>query len=286
MRASGTRLAASYERAIDGHALAYPRRGGALDPPTIDMGLFDIFKTKGKGETHAAAPALDKNVARLAKVAADKHAQNYDRIEAIEGLARLASSEAATALLRRFTFHIDPSITDQEEKDAASRGIQAAGESAIEPIRTFCAKAESLTWPLKLLKELVPSDRYVQLIIQLLDRFDTEYTRNIDPKQQLISELEHYSQPAIRPAVERFLDDAGEGIRFVAVTTVFAQEDAASLPALVKALIPEESLRVKMRIAEGLAARGWTVPAEERDQVRQALPPQFALDAEGRTKRR
>ena len=249
------------------------------------MGLFDIFKSKGKNEPQAPAVG-DKNVARLAKVAGDKHAQNYDRIEAIENLARLASGEAAAALLRRFTFHIDPSITDQEEKDAAARGIQAAGETAIEPIRAFCIKAESLTWPLKLLKDLVSSDRYVQEIIQLLDRFDTEYTRNIDPKQQLLAELEHYNQPAIRPAVERFLDDAGEGIRFVAVTTVFAQEDTESLPALLKALIAEESLRVKMRVAEGLAARGWNVPADLRDQVRAAVPPQFSLDAEGRVRRR
>jgi HEAT repeat protein len=250
------------------------------------MGLFDIFKSKGKSEPRVGPAPGDKNVARLGKIAADKHAQNYDRIEAIDNLARMGSGEAAAALLRRFTFHIDPSITDQEEKDVAARGVQAAGEAAIEPIRAFCAKAESLTWPLKLLKDLVPSDRYVDEVIQLLGRFDTEYTRNIDPKQQLISELEHYSQPAIRPAVERFLDDAGEGIRFVAVTTLFAQEDVASLPAIVKALVAEESLRVKMRLGEGLVARGWTIDAADRDQVRAALPPQFGLDAEGRVKRR
>ena len=73
-------------------------------------------------------------------MAGDKHAQNYDRIEAIEALARVANGEAAAALLKRFTFHIDPSITDQEEKDAAVRGILAARESAIEPIRTFCLR--------------------------------------------------------------------------------------------------------------------------------------------------
>jgi hypothetical protein len=252
---------------------------------TTDMGLFDIFKSKGKAES-ASAPVGDKNVARLGKVAGDKHAQNYDRIEAIDNLARLANGEAAAALLRRFTFHIDPSITDQEEKDAAARGIQAAGEAAIEPIRTFCLRAESLTWPLKLLKDLVPSDRYVQEVIQLLDRFDTEYTRNVDPKQQLIAELEHYSQPAIRAAVERFLDDASEQIRFVAVATIFAQENADSLPALVKALLAEESLRVKVRLAEGLAARAWPVPADVRDQARQALPSQFSIDGDGRVKRR
>jgi hypothetical protein len=66
------------------------------------MGLFDIFKGKGKADPQQA-PTGDKNVARLGKVAGDKHAQNYDRIEAIESLARLESGEAAAALLRRFT---------------------------------------------------------------------------------------------------------------------------------------------------------------------------------------
>jgi hypothetical protein len=252
------------------------------------MGLFDIFKGKGDAKLPGTkAPAVgDKNVARFAKTAADKHAQNYDRIEAIDALARMKSADAAAALLRRFTFHIDPSITDEQEKEAAVTGVLAAGEAAIEPIGAFCLKAESLSWPLKILKDLVPQERYVDELIRLLDRFDTEYTRNTDPKQQLIAELEHYSAPAVRGAVERFLDDASEAIRFVTVATVFAQESTESVGALSNALVNEESMRVKARIAEGLAARAWPTPAELRDKVRAALPPQFALDTQGAVKRR
>jgi hypothetical protein len=252
------------------------------------MGLFDLFKGKSDRGKQEGSPVQggDKNVARLGKVAGDKHAQNYDRIEAIEGLARVATAESAAALLKRFTFHIDPSITDQEEKDTALRGVLAAGEAAIEPIRTFCVRAESLTWPLKILKELVPSDRYVEEVIKLLERFDTEYTRNVDPKQQLIAELEHYNAPAVRPAVERFLDDASEAIRFVAVATLFAQEDAAAVPALAKVLPVEESVRVKNRLLEGFLARGWAVPEDLRDGVREAMPAGFAIDPQGKVKRR
>jgi hypothetical protein len=252
------------------------------------MGLFDIFKAKfekGSPRTEPAASG-DKNVVRLAKTAGDKHAQNYDRIEAIEGLARIASSEAAAALLKRFTFHIDPSITDQEEKDAAVRGVLAAGEAAIEPIRAFCLRAESLTWPLKILKDLVSQERYVEELIRLLERFDAEYTRNVDPKQQLIYELEHYNTPGVRPAVERFLEDSSEAIRFVAVATVFAQEAAESVVPLAKTLAAEESVRVKNRLVEGLLARGWVIPEDLRAGVREALPPQFALDPQGKVKRR
>jgi hypothetical protein len=162
----------------------------------------------------------------------------------------------------------------------------AAGEAAIPAIRTFCARAESLTWPLKILKDLVPSDRYVEEVIRLLEPFDTEYTRNVDPKQQLISELEHFTIPAIRQAVERFLEDASDDVRFVAVATIFAQEDAASAGPLARALIPEESVRVKNRIVEGLAARGWAIPAELRNDARGAVPQTYTVASDGVVKKR
>jgi HEAT repeat protein len=249
------------------------------------MGIFDLFKGKNK---QAPEPSTggDRNVARLGKVAGDKHAQNYDRIEAIEALARIQNGESAAALLKRFTFHIDPSITDQEEKDAALRGVLGAGESAIVPIRAFCIRAESLTWPLKILKDLVPSDRYVEEVIRLLEPFDTEYRRNVDPKSQLISELEHFTVPVIRPAVERFLEDASDDVRFVTVATVFAQEDAASTGPLVRSLLQEESVRVKNRLLEGLAARGWAVPEDLRDQARGAVSPPFTVASDGTVKKR
>ncbi len=106
------------------------------------MGLFDLFKGgRAAGDDKPkASPA-----AKWANVAADKRAQNYDRQEAIQQLATMGTADAAAAhLLRRFTVTIDPSITDQEEKEATFAGIIRAGREAIEPIRAFVAKAESL----------------------------------------------------------------------------------------------------------------------------------------------
>jgi hypothetical protein len=246
------------------------------------MGLFDLFKSKAKeANVSTAGPAVDKNLARIARVAGDKRAQNYDRMEAIQALSQVPTADAAAGLLRRFTFHIDPSITDQEEKDAAVQGILNAGDAAVEPISAFCLKAESLTWPLKILKQLVPADRYRQELIGLLGRFDTEYTRNVDPKQQLIAELEQYPSTETRLAVERFLEDVNEVVRFVAVTTVFAQEDSASVEPLVATLVSEESVRVKNRISEGLASRQWAIPEASRNDCASALPAKYVLDANG-----
>ena len=245
------------------------------------MGLFD-FLGKKKQDDGGPAPkkVAPKDVPRLARLAGDKMAQNYDRQEAIDELAKAGTAEAAEALLRRFSFTMEPSITDQDEKESAAEGVVAAGEAAIEPIRRYCVRAESLTWPLKILRRIVAEDKIVDELLALLDEFDVEYMRNPEPKIQLISVLEEYPSNDVRAAVEPFLLDVNETVRFHAAVTVFSMSDAASVPALVKALGEEESLRIKNRIAAGLVEKGWPVPAELAASCRAALPPGFMLDGD------
>ena len=38
---------------------------------------------------------------------------------------------------------MEPSITDQEEKESAMRGIVSAGEAALEPIRAYCRRVRA-----------------------------------------------------------------------------------------------------------------------------------------------
>ncbi len=237
------------------------------------MGLFDIF-SKSKQEK----PKSDKDVPRLERLVANKLSQNYDRQEAIDELSRIGSAASARALLKRFDWMLDPSITDQEEKETCLKGIVAAGELALEPLRDYCKKAESLTWPLKVLKEIVPAERFVEELLSLLDLFDTEYMRNVEPKVQLLRVLEEHPNEEVRVAVEPFLTDASEMVRFTAVNTTFAVNDEKSAPALVDALVQEESLRVKNRIGERLAERAWPIPDELLEPAKNALPPGFAVD--------
>jgi hypothetical protein len=244
------------------------------------LGLFDIF-SKSKEER----PKSAKDVTRLERLVANKLSQNYDRQEAIEELSKIGSAASARALLKRFDWQLDPSITDQEEKENCLRGIVAAGEDALEPLRDYCKKAESLTWALKVLKEIVPPERLTEELLSLLDQFDTEYVRNVEPKVQLLRVLEEHPTEDVRVAVEPFLTDANEMVRFTAVNTTFAVNDAASAPALVAALVAEESLRVRNRISERLAERAWAVPAELVDACRGALPSEFKLE-NGRIVRR
>lgn len=245
------------------------------------MGLFDLFKSGGdKGARAKASPAA-KWAERM-----DKRAQNYDRQEAINALSQMATADAVEALLKRFSFHADPSITDQEEKDAAFRGILKAGDAALEPVRAYAAKAESLAWPMKIVHELLDEDAYVKELLQWLSRWDTEYAKFIDPKLQLLTELEEHKHADIRAGVERFLEDVNEPARFHAASTLLAQDDGGAVEALARLMADEESVRVRTRVAEGLVVRGWPVPEEQRDAVRGVLPPAFALDGAGRVTKR
>jgi hypothetical protein len=244
------------------------------------MGLFDLFKGGGKKgpERETAKGSAAASAAKWAEKAADKRAQNYDRQEAIAELSEMGTAEAAAALLKRFTFNLDPSITDQEEKDGAYQGVLAAGEAAVPPIRAFSVKAESLAWPIKILRELLAEDAYVEELLLWLDRWDCEYAKFIDPKLQLLAALEEFKHPSTLAKVEPFLEDVNGDARFLAVGTVLAQENDSAVPALLAALSEEESLRVKNRILDGFIARGWAVPAELVGATRKALPPEYSVD--------
>ena len=264
------------------------------------MGFFDFLKKKDDGSKKGSVPPPgDKRVAGHAKVVADKRAQTYDRIESLQALAEIRNADSAAALLKRFSFSIDPSITDQEEKDLAFEGIVAAGrpgelpkdekerertlaeaqercEKVVEATRAYCEKAEQLTWPIKVLRALLDDDDYRDELLVLLERYDTEYSRNVEPKIQLLVALEEVPGEHSREAVESYLEDVNETVRFHAAESTFAHGDETSVPALCKMLIAEESVRVKNKVAEGFVRRGWTVPVDQREAVAKSL-----LDTEG-----
>jgi HEAT repeat protein len=240
------------------------------------MGLFDFLGKKKSG----GGEGSEREVARFERIVGNKLSQNIDRQEAIEALAKMGTRASAAALLKRFDWLMDPTILDSEEKEAALAGIVRAGEEAIEPIRIYCRKSESLTWALKALAKIVPPERHAEELLALLDQFDTEYIRNPEPKIQLIAELAHHASEDVRVAVEPFLNDASEPVRFASATALFELSLPESVTSLVAALETEESLRIKNRIAQGLVERKWPVPEEQRPTCKAALPGDFKLDGE------
>ncbi len=237
------------------------------------MGLFDFLKGKGGGEKSgdkkAEPPAKKSNAAaRWAEAASSKLAQAYDRQEAIAELCKLRSADAVEALLKRLKFATDPSITDQEEKDAVVEGIVAAGREALEPVRVYVAKAESIQQPIGIMKQILNEEEMVDELLVWLSRWDTEYAKFVDPKLQILQALEDYENPKVREAVEHFLQDANETACLYAVSATLTQKDVAAVEPLIAAYLEEESVRVKTKIADGFIAASWEIPEEHRDALR------------------
>lgn len=240
------------------------------------MGLFNIFKSN-----NSSPKGDDKEIVRLQKMVSNKLSQNLDREDALIRLGEMATPAAAKVLLSRFNWTLNPSIKDQEEKETAVRGIVAAGEGALEAIRNYCIRAETLSWPLKALRQIVGEERYEGELLNLIDEFDTDYMRDPAPKVQLMQALGEFPSDDVRVAVQPFLLDLSEEVRFAAVATVLRCQSVEAAETLVTALLEEESLRVKNRILVGLVEQGMTVPAELREKARAALPRGFSISESG-----
>ncbi len=240
------------------------------------MAFLGIFGKKSD------AAGIRKHAERVA----NKRAQAYDRWESIQALAQMKTKESVHALLPRFTFYVQPSITDQEEKDAVFAALVEAGEVGIEPIVAFMRKAESIAWAIKILDKIAPSEVVVGHLTDLLSTMDIEYERDPERKNQILNALAERKDPRIEAAVVRFLGDMNETVRFNTVAALSAQEAIASqTQAIVACLCAEDSVRVRNRILDALASARVSVSPQE-EQVKPRLTQGWALDPGGIPKKK
>jgi HEAT repeat protein len=233
------------------------------------MAFLGIFGKKSEGS------AVRKHAERVA----NKRAQAYDRWESIQALSQMHSRESVEALLPRFTFYVEPSITDQEEKDAAFTGIVESGDAGVEPVVAFLQRVDSISWPVKMLDKLVESEVVVGYLLDLLAKMDIEYARDPESKIQILSTLAERKDARAAEAAVRFLGDANESTRFAAVGAIIGQEAVTThKAALIEALCTEDSVRVRNRILDALATGGHSVEPEQ-ERVKARLTQGYALDA-------
>jgi hypothetical protein len=233
------------------------------------MAFLGIFGKKSEGG------ALRKHAERVA----NKRAQAYDRWESIQALAQMHTRESVEALLPRFTFYVEPSITDQEEKDAAFTGIVDSGAAGVEPVVAFLKRADSISWPVKMLDKIVEPEAVVGYLLELLSGMDTEYARDPESKIQILTTLAERKDARAADACVRFVGDMNESARFSAVGAIIGQEAVvAHKAALVSALCQEDSVRVRNRIFEALSVAGLSVEPEQ-ERVKARLTPGYTLDA-------
>jgi hypothetical protein len=225
-------------------------------------------------------------IRKHAERVANKRAQAYDRWESIQQLSNMKSRDAVEALLPRFTFYVEPSITDQEEKDAVFNGIIEAGALGIDPVVAFMQRVGSISWAIKILDKIAPPDLVVAHLLAVLEKMDVEYERDPERKNQILSTLAERKDPRIEAAVVRFLGDMNETVRFNTVAALSGQDAIANqTQAIITCLCAEDSVRVRNRIFEALAAAKISVKPQD-EAVKARLTANFTLDNNGVPKKK
>ena len=236
------------------------------------MGFSNLFSKDGR-----ELRAREKNIAR----AINKWSQSPDRLKALQSLAEDGSPEAIYGLLRRFGMMYDKTIDDEQEKEWVFEVLVEKGAVVLGPLKKYFFSADSITWPLRLLDKVVATkEEVIALLEEVLARHEPGYERDPTKKIQLMKHLEGIKHPRVSPLVLPYLDDMDEGVRCAAVDALVGQADeAAARLALLDHFVSdrEDSLRIRLRIADGFAELGWTL-GDRRAQVEKRLPDAFQIE--------
>ncbi|MDB4981168.1 MAG: hypothetical protein JWM82_1920, partial [Myxococcales bacterium] len=154
------------------------------------------------------------------------------------------------------------------------------GLAIMAPLKKYLANAESISWPLKLLDKVADRALELQVLQEILARHEPGYERDPTKKIQLLNHLAGLKDGSVPALVAPYLVDMDEGVRYAAAEALvrLTDEAVAVAPLLARFTDPQEdSLRVRLLIAEGFADLGWRVPADARAGVEKYLPDSFKL---------
>jgi HEAT repeat protein len=187
-------------------------------------------------------------------------------------------------LLRRFGMMYDKSIEDEQEKEWVFDVLAEKGITVLPALKKYLAAADSISWPLRLLDKIADRETELATIKEVLARHEPGYERDPTKKIQLLNHLAGLKDKRVPPLLAPYLQDMDEGVRYTAAEGLvrLTDEAAAVGPLLARFTDPgEESLRLRLCIAEGFADLAWAVPEDQRAAVEKVLPEAFKIGKDG-----
>jgi hypothetical protein len=248
------------------------------------MALFGLFGSKEEREQNA--------LKKLSRKVTEKFGPPENRQKAIDQLRDLGTPEALGTLCLRFTVRAEPGITDDEEKETVHRALVEAGAEAVLPVQRFIREQEEgIAWGLRVLAELVPPDRSLDVAMKELARLSGEYSRDPEKKLTLLTWVtEHHAdahQAGLDQALLPLLEDFSDDVRIGATRALAAMAPSEAVrEGLIQLLLRDsENARVRGEVLEALVRLGADVKGY-RPSVEALLVEPFYLDREGQVKRR
>lgn len=188
-----------------------------------------------------------------------RDAQPEDREASARWLLDNGSDEAMTAVFNRFELQLEHSLKDKKEKELVFEMLVDTGPKAAAAARAFARTSVHFQWPVAVIDKVEGPGAGTQALIELLSTQRVEDEFKPEKKRTLLLFLAERRDDAIVAAASRFLTDFDEGVRHAAIEAIAAQEGDGTvlLPALLNP--KEESTRIRGRLAEIFALRGWPV---------------------------
>jgi hypothetical protein len=227
---------------------------------------------------------LGPKLPRLTRKAMEKFGPPENRQGAIEELGELRTEEAVDALLLRYTFRIDPGITDDEEKARVLALIVQAGPVALPPVKRFLLGRDEISWPLRALADLLPEAEVVKFLVEVARKVSSEYSRVPEKKVLLLHALMAHKSAEITAVVLPFLEDMNDEVQIAAAEVIARQQDPEGREPLIQHFLKAHetsNARVREALAGLLADTPWDVKGYT-PKVEAALPPSYKLDSKGK----
>jgi hypothetical protein len=227
-----------------------------------------------------------RQIQRALKQAIQMHGEAATRVAAIERLASWRTPESVAALLRRFTVQTPQASMDLEEKQYAVRLLVDAGKVAVQPIISFLQAEPDVTFPVRALREILPSEEFHKCLMEILASLSTGYTRWPEAKAVFIAHLSDEAFAQVSESVLHSLDDEDDDVCIAAIDYLARNGDETIREKLLQVFLEAEARpRVRGRILDHFCEKEWPVKGY-RKKMEEAIALPFYLTSKGTIKRK
>jgi len=225
-------------------------------------------------------------IKRALKQITQMHGEAATRVGAMERLAFWKTPEAAAALLRRFTVQTSQASMDLEEKQYAVKLLVQMGSVAVQPILNYLSAEPDVTYPVRALRNILPSEEFHKALTDILAGLSTGYARWPEAKAVFIENLSEEAFPQVAEAVIRSLEDEDDDVCIAAIDYLAHNGDETIREKLIQIFLEAEARpRVRGRILDHFCEMEWPVKGY-RKKMEEAIALPFYLTAKGTVKRR
>jgi hypothetical protein len=210
----------------------------------------------------------------------DRDSQAEDREASAYWLAKEGSDEALDALCNRFSMQLEHGMKDRKEKDLVFDLLVEHGARGAAVARRFAGRHLAFAYAVRVVERVEGAPAATSLLLDMLARESVDNELKPEKKHHLLVAVAERADARIVAAAAPFLADFDEGVRNAAMEAIAAQEDPSAAEVLYRVLAnpKEESTRVRGRVAEVFASKGWPAPSDAWLDAN--LPVGFRRDGE------